>query len=50
MSADQLLVFALLGFLVAGIAVATIVAVIDNLFIYKRRGRRRTDGTPPDEG
>jgi hypothetical protein len=49
MSPDQLLVVALLGFLVAGILVATLVAVIDNLFIYKRRSRRRQDGAPPDD-
>ena len=49
MSPDQLLVVALLGFLVAGIVVATLVAVIDNLFIYKRRSRHRSDGAPPDE-
>lgn len=49
MSPDQLLVVALLGFLVAGILVATIVAVIDNLFIYKRRDRRPPDGVPPDD-
>lgn len=49
MSPDQLLVVALLGFLGAGILVATLVAVIDNLFIYKRRDRRRPDGAPPDD-
>jgi hypothetical protein len=49
MSPDQLLVVALLGFLAAGILVATLVAVIDNLFIYKRRSRRHPDGAPPDE-
>jgi hypothetical protein len=49
MSADQLIVVALLGFLVAGILVATLVAVIDNVFIYKRRGRQPPDGAPPDE-
>jgi hypothetical protein len=36
-SADAVVVLALIGFLVAGILVATVVAVVDNLFFYKRR-------------
>lgn len=42
MSASTVLVLAFVGFLVVGVVVATAVAVIDNLFIYKKRGRTRT--------
>jgi hypothetical protein len=49
MSGDRLIVVAAIGFLVAGILVATVVAVIDNLFIYKRRGRQSEEG-PHEDG